>query len=333
MAVTIGMSMSMVSDKKLTQDELNEIVKQHALWLEDPSKGVRADLSGYNLSELDFSGMDLSEAMLEGSFIHKAKMTRVNLSQAQMKESNFMDVDLTDAILDRVDMRASHLCHSILIRVHAEYANFDSCTMWDNNYTDAVIKKCSLKCSELCDGNFSSADLSGCDLYLADIDYARFKNANLTSVNLTWVRNCYWANFNGANMEHTITTNCSFSDEAIKDVKGLHFNYACPEEGSFIAWMKSHDDKLVKIMVTENALRTGGYSYTCRASEVSILEIYDGENICDETTGLLGDEKSYRKGDLIKAKEYDESLYHNGAGIHFRLSKEEAKRIQYKDED
>ena len=99
-------------------------------------------------------------------------------------------------------------------------------------------------------------------------------------------------------------------------------------EGSFIAWMKSHDDKLVKIMVPENALRTGGYSYTCRASEVLILEIYDGENICDETTGLLGDEKTYRRGDLVKAEEYDGSLYHDGAGIHFRFSKEEAKRIQ-----
>lgn len=64
--------------------------------------------------------------------------------------------------------------------------------------------------------------------------------------------------------------------------------------------MKCHDDKLVKIMVPENALRTGGYSYTCRASEVLILEIYDGENIYDETIGLLGDEKTYRNYNSVK---------------------------------
>ncbi len=41
--------------KTYTQEELNEVLKQHNLWLQGNNKGQRADLSGVNLSGADLS--------------------------------------------------------------------------------------------------------------------------------------------------------------------------------------------------------------------------------------------------------------------------------------
>ena len=49
---------------KMTQDQLNKILADHAAWLADNSKGKRANLSGVNLRYADLSGADLSGAII-----------------------------------------------------------------------------------------------------------------------------------------------------------------------------------------------------------------------------------------------------------------------------
>jgi len=46
--------------KTVSEQELKEILEKHAMWLEDPTKGKRADLSGANLSWANLSAADLS---------------------------------------------------------------------------------------------------------------------------------------------------------------------------------------------------------------------------------------------------------------------------------
>ena len=60
--------------KKITKDELNNILKDHKNWLSGAYGGIRADLSGANLSGADLSGADLSGANLIGADLRRADL-------------------------------------------------------------------------------------------------------------------------------------------------------------------------------------------------------------------------------------------------------------------
>ena len=57
--------------KKISKDELKEILRLHALWLTDEAGGKCANLSGANLSYADLRGADLSGANLSGAITDK----------------------------------------------------------------------------------------------------------------------------------------------------------------------------------------------------------------------------------------------------------------------
>lgn len=340
MSINIGFSAIPMGTKTISKEQLDEVIKAHGLWLKDHSQGKRADLNGYRFGdilekdELNLSGVNLSEADLSGSSFHKVRLVGADLSGAKLEGANLMSVDLTDAILDDIDLHNGSLAHSDLTRVHAKRANFINCHMWDNSYENAVLSASRFIAAELCDGDFRGADLTSCDFRWTDLDYVHFENANLSNVDLRWTKNSYWASFEGANMEGIELEGSPIDDEAVEGAKNLFIPMVCPEEGSFIAWKKCRDGKIVKLQITENALRTGGARYSCRASEVLILDIFDGENNCDEAISIDDETMIYRKGELVKDKEeFDPSLLHSGAGIYFFITRAEAERAEYKIED
>lgn len=59
----------------MNAENLSKILKNHKLWLEDEEGGIKANLSGANLSLADLSGANLSLANLSG-----ANLSRANLS-------------------------------------------------------------------------------------------------------------------------------------------------------------------------------------------------------------------------------------------------------------
>ena len=61
-------------DEKVEQEKLNEVLKEHRLWLQNKSDGKRADLSGADLSGADLSGANLREADLSGTNLKRADL-------------------------------------------------------------------------------------------------------------------------------------------------------------------------------------------------------------------------------------------------------------------
>ena len=51
----------------MTQEKLNEVIASHGRWLDDKTKGERADLRRADLSRADLSGADLRRANLSGA--------------------------------------------------------------------------------------------------------------------------------------------------------------------------------------------------------------------------------------------------------------------------
>jgi hypothetical protein len=113
----------------MKQAELNEILEQHRLWLSDPTKGSRAnlsraDLSGANLSganlsgaylsdanlsDADLSGAYLSGAYLSGAYLSGANLSGANLSGAYLSDANLSGANLSDANLSDADLSGAYL--------------------------------------------------------------------------------------------------------------------------------------------------------------------------------------------------------------------------------
>ncbi len=340
MSINVGMSVLKMGIKNITKEQLDEVIKQHGLWLKDHSQGKRAELNGYSFGNhvtdvaYDLSGADLSEADLSGSSFVKAKLSGINLSGAKLEGTVFINVDLTDAVLDDVNLQGGTINHSDLTRAHAVRANFNNCCLWDNCWKEAVLAHSQMVNAQLCDGRFEGADLSSCNMFVADIDYAHFENADLSYANMRWTANSYWASFQGADMKHVILDGSPINDRAAEGAKNLFIPMLCPEEGSFIGWKKCRDNRIMKIQITEGASRTGGNTDCVRASEVFVLEIYDGDKTCSEAVCLSDEKLIYHKGDVVRdTEEFDPSLLHDGEGIHFFLSRVEAERFEYKSDD
>jgi uncharacterized protein YjbI with pentapeptide repeats len=92
-------------DKK----ELDLILEKHKLWLEDNSKGERADLSWANLREAELNGADLSGANLRGAILSGAILRGAILSEADLHVANLSGAILSGAILRGANLDFSQL--------------------------------------------------------------------------------------------------------------------------------------------------------------------------------------------------------------------------------
>jgi len=108
------------------QQELDEIIKKHKMWLEGYKKGMKADLReadlrradlrganlrGANLERADLEGANLYGADLRGADLFGADLRRANLRGAALEGANLYGADLFGA-----DLRESNLvdCKGIL---------------------------------------------------------------------------------------------------------------------------------------------------------------------------------------------------------------------------
>ena len=326
----MGIGVPIKGSKTISKEQLDEVLKEHALWKSDYKQGKRADLSDYNLNGFDLRDVDLSDAVLNRTSFMKSKLCRADLSRAQMNHTVFIAADLTEAIIDGADLYRASFSDADLSGVHAESADFAFCNMRGCIFDEAVLANSVFYRAQLACCVFGKADLSGCELYGANLDGALFILTNMEDAHLIYAENSYEAYFEGANLSRVQFSECEIADEAVEDAKGLYASVACPEEGAFIAWKKCRDDRIVKLMVTENALRAGGHRNECRASEVLVLEICEGGRSCREAVSFMDEEMVFRPGDIVRDEnDFDGSLWHDGSGIHFFLSRGDAERFEY----
>ena len=131
---------------KISDDELNEILANHKLWIDSKSKYGNhanlcdADLSGANLSDVALRGANLNDADLSG-----ADLSGANLSDVALRGANLNDADLSGADLRGADLRGANLRDADLSGADLRGANLDySCLqLWcgslSTNFDDRQI--------------------------------------------------------------------------------------------------------------------------------------------------------------------------------------------------
>ena len=109
--------------------------------------------------------------------------------------------------------------------------------------------------NEDCEGwETMKADFSHCDLSDANLLYANLLYANLSDANLRG------ADLSGANLR------------GAEEVP--YIPMVCPEEGDFIGWKKA-GDKIVKLHIPQDALRSSATTRKCRCNKAEVVEIYN----------------------------------------------------------
>jgi uncharacterized protein YjbI with pentapeptide repeats len=177
---------------KLTQQQLNEIIELHQLWVECQPNGKRAIFYGIDLSGLDFQNKNLRNAIFR----------RSNLSN-----TNFCGATLYNADFSRADLSGSDLS-----KANIRYATL----------TDANLTGVNLSYADMYGSNLINADLTNANLYNTDISNTDLRGTNLTNANLIVLQLPIWSVYIHKDtirvgiQHHSHEAWLSFSDEEIQ---------------------------------------------------------------------------------------------------------------------
>ena len=229
-------------------------------------------------------------------------------NQNKLNEYDFYGADLRSANLSGADLSG---------------ANLRSANLSGADLSGANLRSANLSGADLRSANLSGADLSGANLRSANLSGANLRSANLSGANLRSA-NLSGADLSGANLRSANLLNVRYDE-----CTGF-FALVCPEEGSFIGYKKANGH-IVKLRITEDALRSSATSRKCRCSKAEVLSIttLDGED--DGLTSIPSNYDSdfiYRVGTTVEVEDFETDRWDEcAAGIHFFITRQEA--VQY----
>ena len=140
----------------------------------------------------------------------------------------------------------------------------------------------------------------------ANLCGANLRSADLRSANL------YGADLCGANLRSA-------------DLCFIPIN--CPSDGAFVGWKKVQD-KLIKLLIPEDAKRCSATTYKCRCDKAQVLAItsLDEESSFDSVTNVAYIPNiKYKVGEMVYPDKFDEDRWNECSnGIHFFINKQNA---------
>ena len=185
------------------------------------------------------------------------------------------------------------------------------------NLNGANLYGANLYGANLNGANLYGANLYGANLYGADLNGADLNGANLYGANLIRA-DLIRADLNGANLRGA----------NLRGAKNLNFPIACPEKGSFIGFKKCQNNMIVKLEITEDALRCSATGRKCRCSKAKVLSItnLDGTESNIEFVSSKRDPYFiYKVGKIVEVKDFDTNRWNEcSTGIHFFITRQEA---------
>src|ERR1700687_4323097 len=133
---------------------LAEILQAHEKFFSGEPGGVRADLTGADLSRADLSGVNLSDAILKGANLdqgdlRRGKLVRADLSGAKLRKADLRNTDMTEALLPGADLTGAQVSGVELFR----------CDLRDVIYRGANLRNTNFRESDVRGTKFDGADM------------------------------------------------------------------------------------------------------------------------------------------------------------------------------
>ena len=285
--------------------DIEGILKKHNAWLNGETGGERADLRGANLSEADLRGTNLRGANLHEANLRGANLRGANLRGANLRGANLSGASLRGANLREADLRGASLRGANLSEADLCGAGLYGADLYGADLYGADLYGADLYGANLRGANLREADLRGADLYVANLRGANLSEANLCGANL-----------HGANLDSVrYNENTAF------------FALQCPEEGAYIGY-KVAQGLVVKLRITDDALRSSATTRKCRASKALVLSITNKDGSPSDLDSVCSDYDStfvYKVGELVEVNNFDKDRWNEcSSGIHHFITRQEA---------
>ena len=216
-----------------------------------------------------------------------------------------------------------------ILEGHKHWLNED-CKGWETMMAD--FSSCDLRGANLRDANLRGAyllyaNLRNADLCGANLSDAYLRGANLRDATLSYA-NLSYANLRDADLRNADLRGATLSDANLSGAKEVpYIPMVCPEEGDFIGWKRA-SDKIVKLHIPQDALRSSATTRKCRCNKAEVIEIYN-------TDGTIADERivssnynssfTYEVGKTVEVQYFDTNRWNECTrGIHFFINRQEA---------
>lgn len=135
--------------KKITEEELRDVIAAHGRWLlGDLDKGCRASLSDYDLSNRNLASVDLRFAILD-----HCNLTDAVLEHARLDDADFVGANLTNASLRLASLARANLSRAILTRT-----DFTGARLRESYLVDAIIDGAIFNGADIAFAAFDRAD-------------------------------------------------------------------------------------------------------------------------------------------------------------------------------
>ena len=188
----------------------------------------------------------------------------------------------------------------------------------------ALLNGASLNGASLNGASLNGASLNGALLNGASLDGASLNGASLNRASLNR------ASLDGASLNRASLNRASLNRASLIGAKKIPFiPLACPSEGAFIGWKKVND-KLVKLLIPEDARRSSATTTKCRCDKALVLAITSLDEVenYDMVVNTSRYPTEYKVGEIVTPDSFDENRFNECThGIHFFINKQEA--IEY----
>jgi hypothetical protein len=171
--------------------------------------------------------------------------------------------------------------------------------------------------------NLSGADLRWADLRWADLRWADLRGADLSGADLRG------ADLSGADLSGADLSGANLKVVPTYNEGTCFYALQCPEEGSFIGFKKCRKDRIVKLLITDDALRSSATTRKCRANKVKVLEILsiDKKESFERAISKQDSDFEYIVGETIEINDFDKDRWNEcSSGIHFFITRKEAEQ-------
>ena len=210
------------------------------------------------------------------------------------------------------ELRKILMVHERWLRDEEDGARAD---LSNANLYGANLYSSNLREANLYNANLSRADLCRANLYRANLCHADLRYANLSGSDLRG------ADLRGANL-----SKADLSGIMVNELTSGYF-MTCPEKGAYVGFKKCREDRIVELLIPEDALRSSATTRKCRASKAKVLSItsIDGSTTFKDATSKRACNFIYHVGDTIEVSDFDTNRWEEcSSGIHHFITREEA---------
>ena len=204
-----------------------------------------------------------------------------------------------------------------ILSEHLKWINRDGGEQADLSGAD--LSGANLRWADLRGANLRGADLRRADLRGADLSEANLRGADLSEANLR-----------GADLSGADLSGAKNIDQSLWNIYTTFYPLQCPEAGAYTGYKKA-GGLIVKLEITEDALRSSATSRKCRASKALVLSItdLDGNPAGDQVCSDYDKNFVYKVGKTVEVLDFDVNRWDEcSSGIHHFITRAEAVKYQ-----